>query len=205
MSKKSDVTSGDKGDAGGEPNDEIESPDAGGEKGDKVSLETYQKTLKQKKTSDARIKELESALAEKENDKLSLEGKKDELLAKLKADNDRLSKEQKATLSNFVFASLENQVRAKAASLGCIDLDAIGKLVDLSDIEVDSKTFKADEKEVASVIEGLKKSKPYLFNKAGPKLNTKMPNGKIVESQGGKKLGDLTKEEIWAELRNLKK
>jgi hypothetical protein len=178
--------------------------DTSGDKGkNSVAYETYQKTLKEAKAAKARLKELEDKLAASENDKLSAEGKKDELIAKLRKDHETLSKTHKDTLNSFVFSSLDAQVKEKAASLGCIDLDAVSKLVDLSDIEVDTKTFKADEKALVSLIDGLKKSKPYLFSKVGPKINTKMPNGKAIEVPSGKKLSELTRDEIWAELRSL--
>ncbi len=191
--------------AGGDVTKDQNDQGASGTDGSKtVAYDTYKKTVTEAKAAKAKLKELEDKLANAENDKLGAEGKKDELIAKLRGDLDKATKSQKDTLNSFVYSSLDSQVRAEAERLGCVDADAVSKLVDLSDVEVDTKTFKADKEKLTEVLEDLKKSKPYLFNKAGPKINTKMPGGKfVVDGSKTKKLSELTKDEIWAQLRAL--
>jgi len=169
---------------------------------DQVSYETYKKTVAEVKKLKDTLKAQADALAQAEQAKLMAEGNKDELINKLKSDLQKLEKTHKETFNSFVYSSLDAQVREEAQKLGCIDPDALVKLADLSQVEVDAKTFKADRTQLTEILESLKKEKTYLFNKSGPKINTQGP-GKFVEKEA-KPLKDMTKEELWAELRKAK-
>lgn len=195
------------GDAGGETTDDLNDQGGGATDGDKsVKHSTYKKTVDEVKRLKAELKSRDERLSKAEQDQLSAEGKKDELIAKLKSDNDKLGKSNKDILNSFVSSSLDSQVREEAARLGCVDADAVTKLIDLSDVEVDPKTFRADKAKLTEVLEDLKKSKPYLFNKAGPKINGKLPDGKgpKVPKVEGKKLAELSTEQLWQKLREAK-
>ncbi len=181
-----------------DPND-----DASGKGNGSVAYDTYKKTLGEAKQAKARLKELEAKLAGAENDKLAADGKKDELIAKLRGDLDKVSKTHKETLNGFISTSLAAQVREQAATLGCVDLDAAEKLLDLSDVEVDTKTFRANKDELASSLAALKKAKPYLFSKEAPKINTKMGAGGGKGDGGGKRLKEMTRDEILVNMRKL--
>jgi hypothetical protein len=170
---------------------------------DQVSYETYKKTIAEVKKLKDTLRAQSDALAQAEQAKLMAEGNKDELINKLKTDLQKLEKTHKETFNSFVYSSLDAQVREEAAKLGCIDPDALVKLADLSQVEVDAKTFKADKTQLSEILESLKKEKTYLFNRSGPKINTQGPGGKIVEKEA-KPLKDMTKDELWAELRKAK-
>lgn len=170
--------------------------------GDKVSYDTYKKTLSEAKRLKSELKAKEDALELARQDKLAAEGNKDELISQLKVQNAKLEKQHKDTFSSFVYSSLDNQVKEAALAMGCIDPDAVTKLADLSDIEVDSKTFKADKDAVAGVLENIKKAKPYLFNKPGPKINSKLPSG-AAASSGEKPLKDLSTDELYKKLKEV--
>lgn len=197
---------GDNGGAGGSDDGDGDTGGAGDGGKKSVSYDTYDKTMRELKALKRANKDLADKQTNAENDRLQAEGKKDELIAKLRGDFDKATKGHKETIGNFVSASLANQVREIASGMGCIDVDAIDKLVDLSDVEVDSKTFRADKDALTSLLNGLKKSKPYLFNKAAPKINTKLPGGgRVFETEGGQKdLKDMSKDELFGALRNLK-
>jgi hypothetical protein len=94
-------------------------------------------------------------------------------------------------------------VREEAAKIGCIDPDAVVKLADLSSVEVDAKTFRADKTQLVEVLETLRKEKPYLFGKSGPKLNTKTPGGAPPEEKK-KAFKDMSQQELWQELKRVK-
>lgn len=196
---------GDDSGAGGsdDGNDDTGGAGDGGKKS--VSYDTYDKTMKELKALKRANKEMSDKQTNSENDRLQAEGKKDELITKLRGDLDKATKNSKDLVGNFVNASLANQVREIAASMGCVDVDAIDKLVDLSDVEVDTKTFRAEKDALTELLNGLKKSKPYLFNKAAPKINTKLPGGgRTFETESGKKaLKEMSKDEIFGELRKL--
>ena len=203
--------------AGGDPNaggagdddePDVSGADGGGKKS--VPYKTYSKTVDEVKGLKRQLKELHDKLAGAENDKLTAEGKKDELIAKLRNDFDKLNKTHKDTLTGFVMSSLENQVREVAASMGGAKLDKIVKLIDIGELTdaIDTKTFKADREQIKSALESLKKDVPELFNKPAPKINGKLPNGKAEgdEKGGGKNpYKDMKTEDLWAELRKIGK
>jgi hypothetical protein len=170
---------------------------------DKVSYDTYKKTVSEVKRLKAEIKAKEDALTAAQQEKLSAEGNKDELINQLKTQVAKLDKQNKDTLNSFVFMSLDTQVRKEAEKLGCVDPDAVVRLADFSGVDVDHKTFMADQGQLVQVIADLKKTKPYLFGRAGTKINTQTPGGSIdVEKK--KPLKDMTKDELWSELKKVK-
>lgn len=182
-------------------------PDASGADG-KVAHSTYKKTVDEVKKLKEQLRLRDEKLSKAEQDKLEAEGKKDELIASLKKKNGELETTHKTTLNSFIFSSLDTQVREEAARLGCVDTDAVVKLADLSSIDVDPKTFKADKKDLVALIEGMKKEKPYLFSKAGPKINSKLPSGKAVEDEKPDEKEDLSKlstEELKKRIKEIDK
>jgi hypothetical protein len=170
---------------------------------DQVSYDTYKKTVTEAKRLKAQLREREEALQKLEAQKLEAEGNKEELISSLKKRLEATEKMNKEMLNNFVYSSLDSQVREEAIKLGCVDPDAVTKLADLSQVEVDPKTFKADRETVSSVLEDLRKAKPYLFGKSGPKINAQSPSGKIPEKEK-KEFKQMTQQELWDELKKLK-
>lgn len=194
------------GDGGADDQDDPENQSGGATDGEKkVAHSTYKKTVDEVKRLKAELKSRDEKLTAAEHEKLQAEGKKDELIANLKRDNEKLGKTHKEMLQSVVSSRLDDQLQTEAARLGCVDVEAVSKLVDLSDVEVDSKTFKADKAKLTEILEDLKKSKPYLFNKAGTKINGKLPSGGKTPEVKGKKLSELTKDELWAKLKSLPK
>lgn len=181
--------------------DDINTGGDGGAK--QVPYDTHKKLLSEKKAAQARAKELEQRLAAAENDKLAADGKKDELIARYKADLEKVSKTHKDTLNSFISQSLNAQVEGLASKMGAVDVDAVTKLLDLSDIDVDTSTFKADPEALESALGELKKAKPYLFNKTAPKVNSKMPTGN-VKTVSGKALKEMNDAELMAALKEMK-
>lgn len=183
--------------------------DASGKPTDTVAHATYKKTVDEVKKLKEQLRLRDEKLSKAEQEKLEAEGKKDELIASLKSKNSELETSNKKTLNNFIFSSLDSQVREEAARLGCVDTDAVVKLADLTELEVSDKTFKADKGELTKLLEKMKKDKPYLFSKTGPKINTKMPNGKSVDdNEPAKEKEDLSKlsvDEIKKRIKDLDK
>lgn len=139
----------------------------------------------------AETKKLKKALADQAamleattNEKLAAEGKKDELITQYKKQADELAKKNKELYANFAFANVKSQLASEAVKYGCVDVDALIALADLSAIEVDDQSFKADGEAVKNVVEQMKAKKPYLFSKTTPRFDTSLPNGKVSESKG---------------------
>lgn len=172
-------------------------------KDDKVSYDTYKKTLSEAKKLKEALKQKDELLQQLEQKKLEAEGNKDELINQLKDKLAKTEKAQKEQFSNFVFQSLDAQVREEALRLGCIDPDAIVKLADMSAVEIDSQTYKADKEQLGQLLEEMKRKKPYLFSKSGPKINSDLPGG-VIKKEDKKSYKDMTKDELWAELKKIK-
>jgi hypothetical protein len=79
---------------------------------------------------------------------------------------------------------------------GCVDANALMKLADLSDVEVDAETFMADTDKVAEIVSSMKTSAPYLFSKSAPKVNGKLPAGEDVGAPKSVDFKKMTAGEI---------
>lgn len=160
---------------------------------DSVSHDTYKKTVSEVKKLKEQLREanlLKDKLAELEQNEQMRQGKHEETIATLRAELDKTKKSEKAVYQKYAFKSLGQQVREEALKHGCVDPDALMKLADLSDVEIDAETFEADKEKIADIVSNIKTDKPYLFNKAGPKVNGSLPNGEKV---GDKKMPDFKK------------
>lgn len=153
---------------------------------DLVSHDTYKKTVGEVKRLKEQLKEalvLKEKLAELEQNEQMRQGKHEETIATLRKQLDDTKKSERAVFQKYAFKSLGEQVRVEAMKHGCVDPDALMKLADLSDVEIDAETFEADKDRLAEIVAGVKTAKPYLFNKSGPKINGKMPSGEKAESK----------------------
>lgn len=156
--------------------------------GDKVSHETYKRTVSEVKRLKEQLKELDalkSKLTEHEQNEQMRVGKHEETIASLRSDLDRTKKAERATFQKYAFKSLSAQVREEAMKHGCVDPAALIRLADLSEVEIDGETFQADHDKVVEIVSSMKSNNPYLFSKPGPKINDKLPaGGEVAESKG---------------------
>lgn len=156
----------------------------------------YESLLREKRRAASAAAEAERLRAELESErqaKLEAEGNLAESNERLKKQVEELLKSKKQLAGNFAYNSLVSQVEAVAAKLGCVDTEALGKLMDLASVEVDMETFRADQDELKAMIEKQKKTRPYLFNKQGPKINNSNPSAEFVQKK--KAIADMTPEE----------
>ncbi len=185
---------------------EIDDDASGDDDKRSVSYQTHKKMLGEVKKTKADLKTALDKLTSAENDKLQADGKKDELITKLRGDLATSQKAAKDALGAIVIKTVDTEAREIAASMGCIDVKAIKRFIDLSDIGVDPTTLEVDKTELTAALEGLRKSNPYLFSKVGPKINSKLPGGKLEDKKApAKKLIDLPTAELWDRLRALNK
>lgn len=191
-----------------ETDDQTQDDDASGDddegKGKSVSRSTYKKTVAEAK----RAKEKLRKIAE-ENEALkakALEGEtnKDEKIKSLSKALADSAKRNKELMGSTVKKALSDQVKAEAAKAGCLHPDKVMRLIDLSDVDVDSETLEADSGLIAEKLTDLRKEMPQLFKKAAPKINGKMPKGDGGEDDVQQKedLSKLTKEQLRERLRD---
>ena len=80
--------------------------------------------------------------------------------------------------SNSMYASkvVISQVKAKAAEMGCVDLEAMIKLAPMSDLYEDiDEEYNVKPEAVTSMLEMVKQKRDYLFKKAAPKIEDGNP------------------------------
>jgi hypothetical protein len=171
---------------------------------DQVSYDTYKKTVAEVKKLKAELKAREEALTSAQQEKLAAEGNKDELINQLKGQVGKLEKAHKETFQSFVRTSVDAQVKEIAQQMGCIDPDAVIVLAkdNLKDLEVDAQTFKADQSQVTSALEELKKGRPYLFSKPGPRVNSSLPNAGSKDG-GQKSFKNMSRDELWQQYKEI--
>lgn len=183
MSVDADIPSGEPDITSGDNLDQEKSKASGK---DTVSYDTYKKTLSEAKRLKEQLKEaqaLKDKLAELEQNEQVRLGKHEETITTLRKQLEDAKKGEKAVFQKFAYKSLGEQVKSEALKHGCVDPDALMKLADLSDIEIDAETFEADKEKLAEIVIGIKGAKPYLFNKSAPNINGKMPSGKPPENK----------------------
>ena len=142
---------------------------------DSVAYETYRRTLSEAKRVKAERDELRERAALLEQQKLESEGNKDELINTLKKQLAEKEKRYKDSVGNYAYQSVKSQIESEAAKLGCVDTDALSKLVNLDVLDIDETTFRAEAEQVKLLIDEVKNQRPYLFSKAGPKLDPHVP------------------------------
>lgn len=141
-----------------------------------VQYETYRKVVGHNRSLQSRLDELEAKATELEQAKLASEGRKDELIESLKQQLGERDTRLKDVTSTFAYQSVTNQVKAQAAKLGCVDADALTRLMDLSEVEVDNNNFSVNPDQIGALIEQSKQTYPYLFGKPAPKFADGVPN-----------------------------
>lgn len=110
-----------------------------------------------------------------ENERLAEQGKWKEIAEQQKARADKAEKEAKEKHAKFALRTVESQVKAEAAKRGCVDSDALLKLMDISELDVDDD-YSVNGTTMASALEKLQKEKPYLFPKQAASHRDLPPN-----------------------------
>jgi regulator of replication initiation timing len=154
-----------------------------------------EKLLGENKKLKSEMAELRRLVESSQQEKLQAEGKKDELIAALKKEKDELSKKVVGTHSAFAMRVISGELKAEAAKQGCVALEDFVRLIDLNDIEVDDN-YNPDPEKVKALVQDAVRSKPYLFSKAGPNVNTKLPNGESVPEPKREDLSKLSAKEL---------
>lgn len=136
-----------------------------------------EKLLSEKKKLAAEMGELKAKLEAIEQEKLETQGKYKELNESLKKQLAEKDDKVKSIFKEFGGRTLKNSFVQEAQKAGCVDADALYKLVNLETVEI-GEDFSFNAEQLKSVITGAQKEKAYLFQKdaAAPKDAT--PNNK---------------------------
>lgn len=149
------------------------------------SAEDYARRLKEtsaearewrKKNSELKLK-----LEEFEKSRLESEGKKDELIQRLKSEVSQSQEKLKKASEQFAYQVIASKVVEAATKAGCQDTDALLKLADVNTLEVDDN-LNVDHESVKMMISDVQKQRPYLFKQEKPLPKDGVPLGKSTAS-----------------------
>lgn len=155
------------------------------------SAEEYAKRLtevsEEAKEWRKKFSELKTAKDEAEKAALAEQGKFKELYEKAQAE----SKEKEELLIKKEAALLYNQTRSQvvqaALKEGCVDAEALIALSDLKQLSVNKETYEVSSDSIQALLENMKKSKSYLFQKAAPQVEHGKTSTVPVTGDGTKK------------------
>lgn len=153
-------------------------------------LQKNRELLGKLKDTGEKLKEMEKQLYSMKSEKLTAEGRKDELIETLKEQID-LSKKREQELA---WKAVSRQIGMEATKKGCKNVDALMKLVDFQGASIDQESFSVAEEDINLILGKAMKEHDYLFEKdlKGPK---DAGPGKKVEAPA-KSVKDMSTQEL---------
>ncbi len=168
-----------------------------------VSHESHKRLLGEKKKLQSKYAEASERLNVMEQEKLEEQGRDKELIAKLKEQLAEERKKRQEQVGGFVFSSVNAQVKAEADKLGCVDSEALTKLVDLEGLEVDQNTYQVDRDQLKYLMDKAKEERPWLFQKQPPKVATGTPSTPALQTDPNAEKNKMSAQELALELARL--
>lgn len=168
-----------KADGVGEPQkDQVASGDENQNNQDKVSYETYRRTVDAEKKAKAKADELARKVKEFEERDLAAQGKSQELIESLRSQVKEKEEKLNSVVGSFAYKSVESQLKEEAIKQGCVDIDLLLKAGnnEFSKIEVDAENgFQVNKDDLKRFFETTMQKHPMLFKKSGPKFHDGAP------------------------------
>ena len=93
----------------------------------------------------------------------------------------------------FAMKIVSDSVAMEAQKLGCVDAEALSSLINLGDLPIDDN-FNVDRVHVRTMLEDVKKKKPYFFKSEGPKVIDGIPAK--VDAPKVKSVAEMDNKEI---------
>lgn len=150
-------------------------------KSDVVAYETHKKLLAEKKALQAKF---EAEMAEKQKlleEKLTVEGKKDELIESYKKKLNEYEQKTKKVVGSFSERLLQSAISTEASKEGCLNVSDLLRLSDTTElVESMDEEFNFDAEKVKELVAKAKKERAYLFNKTAPQAKTGIPTTGVV-------------------------
>lgn len=170
---------------------------------DVVKYDTYRKAIGELKSLKAKIGEYEAREQEREQSVLAEQGKYKEALESTVKKQKELEAALEAKEKAFAKKIFTKEVQELALQFGARKeaLEDIVKVGDWSSVEID-ENFSINKDQLKAQIANLSKSKPFYFvSNATPPRDV---NTSAVGAPNTKSVQEMSKEELMAQLRNLK-
>jgi hypothetical protein len=121
---------------------------------------------KLKEASD-KLKEIEKQNYSLKSEKLTAEGKKDELIETLKEQLEATKRRE----AEVTWKAVSRQIGIEATKKGCKNVDTLLKVVDFKNASIDQENFSVASEDINMILEKAMKDHDYLFDKGvkGPK------------------------------------
>lgn len=152
----------------------------------KAAREEAARYRKEKSSMKQELEALRREKAEQGGDWKSAFEQADKAKAEAEANSRRMAA---AFGQRLVRGALEQQ----ASTMGCIDIESVAALVDPRGIDLD-EDFHVDGSQVRERLEDLRKRKPFLFQKAGPKIQD-VKAGALPPQRKAKSVEEMSDEE----------
>lgn len=131
---------------------------------------------------------------------LESQGRLNELIDKLRTENELKDRRAEELKANYTYKVLTSEVISKAAAKGMNDPSDALSLFSMDGLkDIVDEEFNVNSESVERMLEGLKKSKPYLFRGNSPQVRDGVPisnpNAATLGAPKKKSLADLSEEE----------
>jgi len=163
---------------------------------DSVKYDTYRRTLSEAKKYKSIAQELEEKYQELEQRQLQAEGRKDELIEKLKLELDQTKGKLKTAVGSFAKSKAFDVITDEAVKIGCTSTKLLKKMVEekISSLDFD-ENFNPSRDQVKEMLLELKQEEPILFSKEGPKIPPHFPKDQNYDPKAPD-LSSMTKAQL---------
>jgi predicted RNase H-like nuclease (RuvC/YqgF family) len=171
---------------------------------DSVSYDSHKKLLGEKKALQTKFEHMQTEIESHRQDKLSAEGKKDDVITSLRKQLDDKSKEAKELKNNFAWNTIQGQIKNEASAQGCVNPNKLIKLLSkyqIGGIEIDDE-FNVNVTDLTKLISDAKKEHSDIGLFSERKINVSDVQGKAPKPKT-KGFDDMTQEELTEELKKL--
>lgn len=161
---------------------------------DKVARSTYLKTVSEVKKLREKYEALQQQNERFEQEKLEAEGKKDELISRLRDDLEGQKRANEQFHTQMAYDKVSSQVVNAAVKRGCRDPQSLVRLLDgqFAQMEI-GQDFSVNEADMDRLMDDAEKKYQYFFQKAAPSIADGTPATPKVD--GGRSLDSLTLDE----------
>lgn len=178
---------------------------SGATKEDKVSYDSFRKSVEAEKNARKRAQELESKLQEFERRDMEAKGQYEKLVQQLKEENESLKTNVKKERETYLWERVTSGIKTEAMKAGCQSPEKLIKLLDKSDFEslqAEADGYNLKQESLSALIEKAKKENAFLFSAPQVKINDAAPSSR-VQTYETKSLDQMSKDEIMQKLKNL--
>ena len=170
---------------------------------DNVSYDSYRKLLGEKKKAQSELMALREQVDSFKQEKMSSEGRKDEVIQSLRDQLNETKNVLKETKQTFAWNSVESQIKQAAIKAGCVAPDKLVRLMgqeELKALDINDN-FQVNAEDLGALINKAKQEHQDigLFGRKTVNVNDVQGVNKIKT----KSINELTTDEIVARLKEL--